>query len=103
MATVSNSLPIEPGTLLTAPVAAASDRAAQQQLRSAVSTLNRLDTAGPGREFSISIDSKTKQPVVRIVDSATRELVEQIPSQYILDLAEELGIQSASNRTDNGR
>ena len=102
MAIASSILPIHTEALLP-PLVAAPIRAANSQVRSAVDTLNQFQTAGAGREFSISIDSKTKQPVVRIVDSATRELLEQIPSQSILDLAQELSAHLASNNTDLGR
>jgi uncharacterized FlaG/YvyC family protein len=75
------------------PVIAAGNR----EVASAVQTLNQNGTAGRGREFSISIDGKTKLPVVRIVDSATSELIEQLPSQYILDLAQQIDKETSSN------
>jgi uncharacterized FlaG/YvyC family protein len=63
----------------------------------AVQTLNENGAAGSGREFSIAIDVKNKVPVVRIVDSNTNELIEQIPSQYILDLAQQISKETTSN------
>lgn len=64
--------------------------AGNRQLAGAVQALNDAGAAGSGREFSFSIDPQTKQAVVRIVDANTRELVEQFPSQYILNVAQEL-------------
>lgn len=41
--------------------------------------------------------------MVRIVDSSTRELIEQIPSQYILDLADQITQETLSNSGQPGR
>lgn len=68
-----------------------------RDVATAVQTLNQNGTAGPGREFSIAIDGKSRVPVVRIVDSITNELIEQIPSQYILDLAQQIKQETSSN------
>jgi uncharacterized FlaG/YvyC family protein len=82
----------------TAPVAASTVSAsATREVASAVQALNQNGAAGPGREFSIAIDGKTRVPVVRIVDSNTNELIEQIPSQYILDLAQQITQETSSN------
>jgi uncharacterized FlaG/YvyC family protein len=87
----STAPPVAP---VAAPVASAS---ATRELATAVQALNQNGAAGPGREFSIAIDGKTKVPVVRIVDSSTNELIEQIPSQYILDLAQQINQETSSN------
>jgi uncharacterized FlaG/YvyC family protein len=89
------------------PIAQASVPAAPgsptREVATAVQTLNQNGVAGSGREFSIAIDGKTKIPVVRIVDSNTNELIEQIPSQFILDLAEQITQETSSNPKDPGR
>ncbi len=85
------------------PAAQVASRPANREVAGAVQTLNQNGSAGPGREFSIAIDSKTKVPVVRIVDSKTNELIEQIPSQYILDLAQQINQETASNSSAEGR
>jgi uncharacterized FlaG/YvyC family protein len=79
------------------PATPAASNATNREVAKAVKTLNENGTAGPGRAFSIAIDGKTKIPVVRIVDSSTNELIEQIPSQYILDLAEQITHETSSN------
>lgn len=84
-------------------VASVASASTTREVATAVQTLNQNGTAGPGREFSIAIDGKTKVPVVRIVDSKTNELIEQIPSQYILDLAKQLEQESSSNLADRSR
>jgi uncharacterized FlaG/YvyC family protein len=81
----------------------APSRATTREVAAAVQTLNQSGSAGPGRQFSIAIDGKTKEPVVRIVDSSTNELIEQIPSQYILDLAQQITRETDSNPFANGR
>jgi uncharacterized FlaG/YvyC family protein len=89
--------PIQFNSPPTLPVAApAFSPSANREVATAVQTLNQNGTAGPGREFSIAIDGKTKVPVVRIVDSNTNELIEQIPSQYILDLAQQINQETSS-------
>ena len=87
----SSSLPAAPAPAHTAAPSVNRD------LATAVQTLNQNGTAGPGREFSIAIDGKTRVAVVRIVDKATNELIEQIPSQYILDLAQQIKQETSSN------
>jgi uncharacterized FlaG/YvyC family protein len=37
------------------------------------------------------VDRNTKMAVIRIVNKDTKEVVEQIPAEYILALARELG------------
>ena len=88
----------------TAPAAAPVVSAtATREIATAVQTLNQNGAAGPGREFSIAIDGKTRVPVVRIVDSGTNELIEQIPSQYILDLAQQINQETSSTVSRPGR
>jgi|SRR5271168_1230970 len=78
-------------------------KTATREVATAVQRLNQNGLAGPGREFSIAIDAQTKVPVVRIVESDTRKLIEQIPSQYILDLAHQIDQETASNPDISGR
>ena len=57
----------------------------------AVKALNAASSFGDNNELSFMLDRNTKLPVIRIVNSATKEVVEQIPAEYILQLAQELG------------
>ncbi len=56
-------------------------------------------------QFSIAIDPATRQAVIRITDRATQELIEQFPSEYILQVARNLTARiakqspSASDKT----
>jgi len=52
--------------------------------------LNDTAAAGTSHEFSITIDPVTRQAVVRIVDVVTKAVVEQLPSEYLLHIAQQL-------------
>ncbi len=76
----------EPLPLQIEPATAANNRA----VSSAVRLLNASAAEGSSHQFSIAIDPVTRQAVVRVVDSVTNELVEQLPSEYILKVAQQL-------------
>ena len=59
-------------------------------LSAAVKLLNDAGAAGLSHEFSIAIDPKTRQAVIRIVDQSTREVIEQLPSEYLLRVAQQI-------------
>ncbi len=63
------------------------ERALNRSIAVAVQTLNGSGHVGPGREVTFSLDQTTKRPVVKVVDTATNEVVEQWPSEYLLQLA----------------
>jgi uncharacterized FlaG/YvyC family protein len=88
---------------LVAPLLAVNANAVQNRsVALAARSLNQEGAAGQGREFSFSIDPKTKVAVVRIVDASTREVIEQLPAEYILRMAQQLedlgSTNSASDR-----
>jgi uncharacterized FlaG/YvyC family protein len=60
-----------------------------REVASAVHTLNSADFSGPTRELTIKLDPKTQRPMVRIIDKATGEVVQQIPPEYVLRMARE--------------
>lgn len=71
----------------------APDRAARQaevrQLAQATKTINESGQLGERRELTIALDRDTGQPVMRIIDRASREVLQQIPSERVLRMAEE--------------
>jgi flagellar protein FlaG len=99
---ISANIPLAPATTAL-PERTAQEREAAQNVVAAVKTLNQSQIAGTDREFSISIDPQSKRPVVQIVDSTTREIIDQIPSKYILDVAASLTDQNSSNLLSDGR
>ena len=56
----------------------------------AVKAVNQAELYGSENELSFSVDRVTKRPVVRIVDRKTHEVVQQIPNEHVLRMAEEL-------------
>ncbi|MSV35606.1 MAG: hypothetical protein EXQ47_08425 [Bryobacterales bacterium] len=61
----------------------------QRALIQAVKAVNATALFGQDHELSFVLDRNTRQVVVRVVNSDTREVVRQIPAEYILRLAEE--------------
>jgi len=58
-----------------------------RSVSAAVQTLNQIRYAGDGREVTISLDQATRRPVVKVVETATNEVIQQWPTQYVLQLA----------------
>jgi uncharacterized FlaG/YvyC family protein len=61
----------------------------RRELMLAVKAVNQAGLFGQN-ELTFVIDPKTRRTVVRIVNRETREVVDQIPEKYVLDLAEEI-------------
>ena len=64
--------------------------AENRDLVQAVKALNAAASFGDNNELTFLLDRKTRLPVIRIVNRKTNELVDQIPPEYVLRLAEEL-------------
>jgi flagellar protein FlaG len=62
----------------------------RRALIKAVDAINAARLFGGESELSFMIDRSTRRPVVRIVDRQTREVIQQIPAEYVLRMAEEL-------------
>ncbi len=56
----------------------------------AVHELNRSELMGEGRQLTFSRDPTTRKPVIQIVDQSTGEVIDQIPSETVLQLAQQL-------------
>jgi hypothetical protein len=46
---------------------------------------------GDNNEITFQIDRNSRLPLIRIIDRTTNKVVERIPAEYILQLAESLG------------
>jgi uncharacterized FlaG/YvyC family protein len=66
------------------------DSARDRQVIAAVRKLNEAGSLGSEREFSYALDQKTQKLVVRIVDPATKDVIDQIPSEVVLRAARQL-------------
>jgi uncharacterized FlaG/YvyC family protein len=71
------------------PAAPAADRTINRAVSVAAGQLNAAGYAGAGREVTFSLDPATKQPVIKVIDTATKEVIRQMPPEYLLQLAAE--------------
>jgi uncharacterized FlaG/YvyC family protein len=60
----------------------------QHALVQAVKAVNAIELFGQDNELTFFLDRNTHRAVVRIVNRNTREVVQQIPDEYVLRLAE---------------
>ena len=72
------------------PAAPPEQVAQKRELVQAVRALNATEMFGSNSELSFTLDRETRRPVVRIVDRNTNEVIQQIPPEYVLRIAEEL-------------
>lgn len=71
-----------------APVATAPEVVAQnRELIQAVKSVNAAEHFGADNELTFALDRHTQRPVIRVVDRNTKEVMQQIPPQYVLELA----------------
>jgi len=74
---------------------ASAQRELTRKVAEAVSQLNESGYAGGGREVLFSVDRSTRLPVVKVVDTTTKEVISQWPPEYAIRLAE----SQAANKT----
>lgn len=68
-----------------------SERAPQKtELIEAVKAINRAELFGFDNELTFVMDPDTHRPIMRIINRDTREVVRQLPSEYVLRLARDL-------------
>jgi flagellar protein FlaG len=65
-------------------------RAEHQQMIRAVQAVNQAEVFGESNELTFAFDRYSNKPVLRIVDRKTKEVIRQIPPEYLLRLAEDL-------------
>jgi len=74
------------------PAAVPPEQAANNRnLIQAVKAVNEAGTLGDENEITFQMDRNSRQPIIQIIDRSTKQVVEQIPPEYILQLAETLG------------
>jgi uncharacterized FlaG/YvyC family protein len=56
----------------------------------AVKAVNASEMLGPENELTFLRDRGTRRAVVRIVNKRTGEVIQQIPAEYVLRMAEEM-------------
>jgi uncharacterized FlaG/YvyC family protein len=65
-------------------------REEQQQLIRAASAVNEARVFGESTELTFSLDRRTNRLILQIVDRETREVVRQIPPEFLRRLADDL-------------
>ncbi len=84
-----------PLAAIPSPAAAPPEQAANNRiLIQAVKAVNEVGTFGDN-EVTFQIDRNSKLPLIQVIDRSTKEVVDQIPAEYILKLAENLGKNGA--------
>jgi flagellar protein FlaG len=79
----------EAPAMTLAPTLTPQERTEQQQLIRAVKAVNEAQLFGQESELTFAFDRQTRRTVVKIVNKETQEVIRQIPSEYLLRLAEE--------------
>jgi uncharacterized FlaG/YvyC family protein len=64
---------------------------AQQAVVAAVRALNKSELLGNGRELQFTRDSQTQKMVIQIVDSASGDVVDQIPPEQVMRIMANFG------------
>ena len=67
--------------------ASASQSGFRPDVSAAVAKLNDSGFFGASREVTYSFDRATHQPVVRVLDTQTKEVINQWPPEFALELA----------------
>ncbi|MGD0669898.1 MAG: flagellar protein FlaG [Bryobacteraceae bacterium] len=61
-----------------------------RDLVQAVKALNESEMFGQDEELDFQIDSATKRLVVRVLNRNTKEVITQVPPEYVLRMAQSL-------------
>ena len=56
----------------------------------AVHQVNKSELLGEGRQLTFSRDPGTRRPVIQIIDQSTGDVIDQIPAETLLQLAQQL-------------
>ena len=81
----SQTMPIDPASR------SREDADAQQAVVAAVRALNKSELLGSGRELQFARDSQTQKMVIRIVDSRSGYVLDQIPPEQVLRIMANFG------------
>ncbi|MGA2120354.1 MAG: flagellar protein FlaG [Bryobacteraceae bacterium] len=88
LSAINQNLPMAPAASTTTEP----DQAAQnREIVQAVKAVNSAELYGPNQELTYQQDAASKRMVVRVVDSTTKQVLVQIPPEYVLALAADLG------------
>lgn len=92
---------LQPVSQTQGPAPVSTEEAAQRrQLLQATQSVNESGVLG-NNQLVFMLDRQTHRAVIRVVDRATQKVVSQIPPDYVLRLAQELGSTSTELISDN--
>jgi uncharacterized FlaG/YvyC family protein len=77
-------------TAVSAPTPSNEKDVPVREIVSAVHEINKSELMGEGRQLTFTRDPETRRPVIKIVDQSTGEVLDQIPSATVLELAQQL-------------
>ena len=80
----------ETGIHAPAPQVTVDKAAEKREVVQAVKVVNGTEMFGPENEMIFQKDPETKRYVIRVVNRKTREVLSQVPEEYVLRLAEDL-------------
>jgi uncharacterized FlaG/YvyC family protein len=92
MALTTTFQPAAPLPPALSPVSVA-EAGQRRQLLQAVKTVNESGTLGQN-QLVFAVDRETHRPVIRVEDRTTHQVISQIPAEYLLQLAQNLGSSS---------
>ena len=78
------------GVHAPAPAVTVDKTAEQREVVQAVKAINGTEMFGPENELRFQKDPETNRYVVRVINRKTREVLSQVPEEYVLRLAEDL-------------
>jgi flagellar protein FlaG len=78
------------GAHAPAPTVAVDKTAEKREVVQAVKAINGAEMFGADNELRFQKDPETNRLVVVVIDKKTREVLSQVPDEYILRLAEDL-------------
>lgn len=78
-----------PSVALSGPAVPVEVRTEQQQLIKAVKAVNSAELFGQNTELTFVLDRQTRRPLLRLVDTRTKEVIRQVPPEYVVRMAED--------------
>jgi uncharacterized FlaG/YvyC family protein len=87
--TIDSSIPAIPQTV-SDPRDSIQIQAANREVIQAVRAVNASDKLGDKNELTFSLDRRTRRVIITIVNRDTKAVIDQIPNEQVLNLAENL-------------
>lgn len=77
-------------TAVSTPTPSNENDMAVREVVTAVHEVNKSELMGEGRQLKFSRDPDTHRPVIQIIDQSTGDVIDQIPPETLLQLAQQL-------------